>query len=123
MRIKVFVSVAASVKPELTDDRFTPSQLKKLSGKGAKLILTTTDAYTSKSDLKVTPFLSKNEYLIKNIQVTGTGKLRRIHILKSKDTSRASKPSIMSAATLLKLLNGEKASLKSKKGTKSANLK
>jgi hypothetical protein len=122
MKIRVFMSSSAAVKPELTDERFSAVQRKKLVTKGTKLLITTTGSYVRKSDGKTTPQLIKNEYAIRGVEVAGNGKLKRIHILHIKDTSRASKPALMSASTLLKLLN-EKATLKSKKGTKSIALK
>lgn len=113
---------ARSSKTELTDDRFTPVQRKKLQDKSTKLIITMTSAYVRKSDNKSTPQLIKNEYAIDSIEVTSTGKLKKV-VIERLPKSRKRELVDMSASALLKLLTGEKASLKSAKGTKSAALK
>lgn len=111
-----------SIKTELTDDRFTPVQRKKLQDKSTKLIITIASAYVRKSDSKSTPQLIKNEYAIDSIEVSSTGKLKKV-VIERLPKSRKRELVDMSAGALLKLLTGEKASLKSSKGTKSAVLK
>jgi predicted DNA binding protein len=132
MKIKVFVSQSSyslarlkasdSKFRQLADDRFTSSQIKKLMTKGTKLLMVVTGAYTRKADNKVTPQLNKYTLVIKEVEIAGNGKLKRVLIApEGKHSKDEIKP--LSAAALAKLLNGEKATLKSKKGTKSASLK
>lgn len=114
---------AKTISIELTDDRFTPTQRKKLQLKTTKLLVTTTGAVVRKSDAKVFPQLLRSEFAINSIEVSSTGKLKKLVIERLPKATRNREFTDMSAAALLKLLTGEKASLKAKKGTKSAVLK